>query len=132
MNERSFIVKSDTGCRFYLSENQRLSFFDTTGLRNPIRTLPYLETPRQSKQRDDPVLVRRFRRVLGFRLPNCFHGVRNNRDRLRCRVEPSERIWRRLPDELEDRGNHAQKARGINRSLHRAPAFFFRACQDSV
>jgi len=57
MNERSFIVKSDTGCRFYLGENQKLSFFDTTGLRIPIRTPRYFETVRQSKQRDDPVLV---------------------------------------------------------------------------
>ena len=68
----------------------------------------------------------------GLRFPHCLHGVRNNRSGLRCRIEPGKRIWRRLPDELEDRRNHAQNARGINRCFHRPPAFLFRAGQDPV
>ena len=84
-----------------------------------------------SAQRDAPVLFD-VSQLSGFRLPHCFHGVRNNGSRLRCRVEPSERIWRRLPYELEDRGYHAQKARGIDRRFHHAPPSLFRACQDAV
>ena len=84
-----------------------------------------------SAQRDAPVLFD-VSQLSGFRLPHCFHGVRNNGSRFRCRVEPSERIWRRLPYELEDRGYHAQKARGIDRRFHHAPPSLFRACQDAV
>src|SRR6059058_3351008 len=72
------------------------------------------------------------RSLSGFRLSRCFHGVRNNRNRLRNRLEPSERIWRRLPDKLEDRRSDAQNARGIHRRLQRAPPFLFRVSQDSV
>ena len=68
----------------------------------------------------------------GFRLPRWFHGVRNNRNRLRCGVEPSERIWGRLPDELEDRRSDTQNKRGEHRCFHRAAPFLFRASQDPV
>ena len=68
----------------------------------------------------------------GFPLRHCLHRVRYYRDRLRCRVEPSERIRGWLPDELEDRRSHAQNAGGINRRFHRAPPFLFRVSQDSV
>ena len=68
----------------------------------------------------------------GFRLRRCFNGVRNNRNRLRGRVEPSERIWGRLPYELEDRGGDTQNTCGKHRCFHRATPFLFRASQDPV
>ncbi len=70
---------------------------------------------------------------LRFRIHHCFHGVmRHNGHTSRWRLEASERIWRRLPDELHDRGDHAQNARGINRSFHYAPALLFRLYQEPV
>jgi len=68
----------------------------------------------------------------GFRLPRWFHGVRNNRSWLRYWVEPSERIWRRLPYELEDGCSDTQNTCGKHRCFHRAAPFFFRARQDPV
>ena len=66
---------------------------------------------RHSAQRDAPVLFDVSRHgVQDFVSHTAFHSVRNNRNRLRCGVEPGERIWRRLPDELEDRGSDTQNS----------------------
>jgi len=51
--------------------------------------------------------------------------MRNDRRRLRWRVETSEGIGRGLADELQDRRGHAQNACGINRCFHDAPALLF-------
>src|SRR6266702_8208945 len=55
MNERSFIVKSDTGCRFYLSDDLRLSFL-TRLVANRDKDAPLRRKLRRSAQRDAPVL----------------------------------------------------------------------------
>jgi hypothetical protein len=71
--------------------------------------------------------------LLRFRIDHRFHGVmRHNGHRLRWRLEASKRIWRRLRDELHDRGDHAQNARGVNRRFHYAPAFLLRVYQEPV
>ena len=80
-----------------------------------------------------PCLIRRVSpQPSGFRVPRWLHGVRNNRDRLRRRVEYGERILGRLPYELEDCSDHAQNARRVYRRFHHAPAFLFRASQDPI
>lgn len=129
MNERSFIVNSALTA-ISLREQAAPRMLGNIAANRDKDAMLHRRL-RHSAQRDAPVLFDLTQRS-GFRLPHCFHGVRNNGSRLRCRVEPSERIWRRLPYELEDRGYRAQKASGIDRRFHHAPPSLFRACQDAI
>ena len=70
--------------------------------------------------------------VSRFRTQHCFDVMRHNRHRLRRRVEAGERIRNWLPDELHDRGEHAQNARGIHRRFHYPPALLLRVHQEPV
>ena len=71
--------------------------------------------------------------VSRFRIEYCFHGVmRHNRHRLRCRLEPGERIWCWLADELQNCGDHTQNTGGKHRGFHYAPALLLRADQKPV
>jgi len=80
------------------------------------RLRPTLGAPHASAQRS----------ASRFRVERCFHRLmRNDRRRLRWRVETSEGIGRGLADELQDRRGHAQNACGINRCFHDAPALLF-------
>ena len=149
MNERSFIVKSSfpSGFEFVLllsfkgfpfhaadcpsslagnmpakaSSMLALPILDVRKI--TFRRVSMLSWERELAARSCRYLAGVPRQRSGFPRRNCLHGVRNNRSRLRCPVEPRERICGRLPDELEDRGNHAQKARGINRCFHYLAAF---------
>ena len=132
MNVRSFIVKSDPKNHFSLMKTQHRSVFDIPRHESP-KGRPATAKASAFGAARRPCLIRHISsQRSGFRLPHCFHGVRNHRSGLHCGVEPSERMWRRLPDELEDRGNHTQNTCGINRCFHRASPFLFRAGQDAV
>src|ERR1041385_4377794 len=66
-------------------------------------------------------------------ISRCIHGaLRHDRHWLHWRRPITEWSWRRLRDELADRGDHAQNASRIYRCFHPAPALLLGVDQEPV
>ena len=126
MNERSFIVKRGSDPASSVSEpGTGRSHEYALRIRCKNVTLPRKLSVRRCSATPSVLRGIATGRVSGFSIRRRVHVVRHNRSRLRCGVVASEWIWSGLADELEDRGNHTQNARDINRRFRCAPAFLF-------
>src|SRR5262249_42771959 len=119
MNERSFIVNTySCTSPSVLGSTARKKWSRNTTCRRDAA----LQGPVGAARRRYYSWTANRRGCSRFRIYHCFHVMRDNRHRLRRRVEPSERIRSWLPHKLHDRGEHAQNARGIYRRFHYPPA----------